>query len=375
MAHAIDTTTGRPAIAYVGETPWHGLGHSLEAGASIETWQQAAGMDWNVLRSKVRFATSCNPEVLSLWEKQHVLFRSDTHAPLGVVSDRYNIVQPKQVLEFFRDLTESAGFALETAGCLFDGRRFWGLARATADVAMVDAADKVGGYVLLSTSADGTLSTTARFTTIRVVCNNTLSMAIRKSIKGEAAKEVFTLPHSAEFNASDAKAHLGLGKPDEIRSGFSDAMDQLRKLAATRVSATDMAEATLQLFGHDPSTMTPKEIDKAAKTRAAATIGDMAVTGRGLIGAELRGGSNTAWGWLNAVTQYVDHTARTKTQDLRLDSAWFGRGDALKRRATLIAQEMADGSITFVEQAADAGDEIDGSSLLDAVLAATPAMA
>lgn len=374
MAHELDMTTGRPAMAYVGNKPWHGLGENLAAGASIETWQAAAGMAWKVLRSKVRFATSCNPETLVTWDKQHVLFRSDTKAPLGVVSDRYNIVQPKEVLEFFRDLTESAGFALETAGCIFDGRRFWGLARVTADVAMADARDKVGGYVLLSTSADGTLSTTARFTTIRVVCNNTLSMALRKGVDGKAAKDVFSLPHNAEFNADDAKAHLGLSRPDEIRSGFADAMDQLRRLASTRATGPDMADATLRLFGHDPSSMTPKEIEKAAKSKAVATIGDMAVTGKGLVGADLKGGHGTAWGWLNAVTQFVDHQARTKNQDLRLDSAWFGRGDALKRKATLIAQQMADGSVTFIEQTAETPDA-GASSLLDDILAATPANA
>ncbi len=148
MAHEIDFSTGRAAMAYVGETPWHGLGQNLQPGADIETWQQAAGMDWRVLRSKVRFATSCNPEVLTVWDKQHVLFRSDTKAPLGVVSHKYQIVQPKQVLEFFRDLVAEAGFALETAGCLFDGRRFWALARVTSDVGMVDAADDEGGSLL-----------------------------------------------------------------------------------------------------------------------------------------------------------------------------------------------------------------------------------
>lgn len=368
MAHEIDMTTGRAAMAYVGETPWHGLGHRLPEGASIETWQVAAGMDWKVLRSRVRFATSCNPEVLTTWDKQHVLFRSDTHQPLGVVSDRYNIVQPQQVLEFFRDLVESAGFALETAGCLFDGRRFWALARVTQDIKMLDGRDTVGGYILLSTSADGTQATTARRTMIRVVCNNTLTAAFREG------KSIFSLTHHAEFNPDDARSQLGIDKPDEVRGGFEEAMDQLRRLAAKRVTSTDMADATLRLFGHDPSTMTPKEIDKAAKAKPVAAIGDMAVTGRGLIGADLRGGQGTAWGWLNAVTQYVDHQAKTKTQDLRLDSAWFGRGDQLKRKALLIAQQMADGSIQFVEQDESAVEPAD-SSLLDDVIAATPAMA
>lgn len=374
MAHQIDFSTGRAAMAYVGATPWHSLGERLQPGAEIETWLRAAGMDWRVLRSKVRFATSCNPETLTVWDKQHVLFRSDTRAPLGVVSSRYQIVQPKEVLEFFRDLVADAGFELETAGCLFDGRRFWGLARVTSDESMVDANDKVGGFLLLSTSADGTLATSARFTTVRVVCNNTLSVAIGTANGRKQRRDdgVYTLPHSAAFDAKTAHTALGLRKPDEVKSGFADAMAQLRKLATVRVDAAAMADATLRLFDHDPQNMTPSEIEKAAKGRVISEIGEMAVSGRGLIGADLRGGHGTAWGWLNAVTQYVDHKARSKTQDLRIDSAWFGRGDALKRRAHMIAQKMADGSIEFLEQDAPADGNPAGGSLLDEVIAATP---
>lgn len=362
MAHEIDMTTGRPAMAYVGNTPWHGLGQSLAAGATIEEWQQAAGMDWRIKRSRIRFATSCNPEEIAMWEDMNVLFRSDTKAPLGVVSKRYQIVQPKAVLEFFRDLTEGAGFVLETAGCLFDGKRFWALARATADVAILDAKDKVGGFLLLSTSADGTLATTARFTTVRVVCNNTLSAAI-------GGKASYSLTHHAEFNAGTAKQAMGLVTADKVQGGFAEVMDGLRRLAATRVTPLDMADATMRLFGHQPSTMTEAQIAKAAKAKPLAAIGELAVTGDGLVGANLAGGHGTAWGWLSAVTQYVDHQARSKTQDLRLNSAWFGPGDTLKRKALSIAQEMADGSVTFVER--EQTDEEFEGDILGAVLDAT----
>ena len=341
MAHQIDMTTGRPAMAYVGNKPWHGLGEQLAQGATIEEWIAAARMGFEIKRSAVHFQTE-GSNAMDTWEARNVLYRGDTGRPLGVVSNKYQIVQPTQVLEFFRDLTEDMGFVMETAGVLFDGGRFWALERVTADVAMLDSRDKVGGYLLLSTSADGTLATTARFTTIRVVCNNTLSVAI----DGKAA---YTLSHAGEFDADRAKAAIGI-KGDTLREGFGEAMDGLRKLGSKTMTLNDTIEATMRLFDYDMSKMTPAEIAKAAKGRAVKAIGDMAITGAGLVGADLKGGQGTAWGWLNAVTQHVDHMTGNRTQDRRLDSAWFGQGNALKRKALMIAQEMADGSVQFVER-------------------------
>lgn len=110
-------------MAYVGATPWHGLGQRLESGASIDEWLAAAGMNFTVERSPVLFAHGMLKMDITTWGEKHVLYRDDTLAPLGVVSDSYQIVQPAQVLEFFRDLTAEAGFTLETAGVLFGGRR------------------------------------------------------------------------------------------------------------------------------------------------------------------------------------------------------------------------------------------------------------
>lgn len=243
-------------------------------------------------------------------------------------------MQPKQVLEFFRDLTGEAGFALETAGCLFDGRRFWALARVTGDVAMVDPQDKVGGFLLLSTSADGTLATNARFTTIRVVCNNTLRVAIN----GVAG---YSLSHAADFNPDVAKEALGI-KRDTLVGGFMGSMDLLRKLARSPMTQAAMGDATLRLFNPDLDTMSEADRAKAAKARQVQQVKDLA-SGIGLIGANMRGATGTAWAWLNAVTQHVDHSDRSRILDRRLDSAWFGPGDALKRRAMGIATEMTTG--------------------------------
>jgi len=147
---------GKAEMAYVGETPWHGLGNVLKPGASISTWIKEAGMDWSVERTPVLFDSG--RAGTKSWDDNHVLFRSDSRKPLAVVSDGYQIVQPGQVMEFFRELCETNKMTMETAGTLFGGRRYWALAR-TGHQFTIGMKDIVKQYVLLATSCDGSMAT------------------------------------------------------------------------------------------------------------------------------------------------------------------------------------------------------------------------
>ncbi|VFT09586.1 phage/plasmid-like protein [Pseudomonas aeruginosa] len=125
MAHLIER------MAYVGEAPWHGLGSRLSPKQPLEVWQHEAGMDWQIQESPVHFKADAVGHLGSIhsFPEQKVLYRSDTKEPLSVVSQRYQVVQPREVLEFYRDLTQVSGYELETAGVLKGGRKFWALAR------------------------------------------------------------------------------------------------------------------------------------------------------------------------------------------------------------------------------------------------------
>ena len=173
MAHLVEQ------MAYVGATPWHGLGNRLTQKQPLEVWQREAGMNWQIQESPVHFKadTVGNLGTIQSFPEQKVLYRSDTKSPLSVVSNRYQVVQPREVLEFYRDLTEVSGYELETAGILKGGRKFWALAR-TGQTTALKGNDQVNGYLLLATSCDGTLATSATPTTVRVVCNNTLTISL-----------------------------------------------------------------------------------------------------------------------------------------------------------------------------------------------------
>lgn len=306
---------GKAEMAYVGELPWHGLGEKLEQGASIEEWQVSAGMDWRIQRSMVRYVPGAGKDFITLPD-QHVLFRNDTGLALGIVSDKFKVVQPAQVLEFFRDLVETAGFQLTTAGTLFEGRRFWAQAEIGAE-GIVVGDDVVKGKLLLATAADGTLKTTARNCAERVVCNNTLSIAL-----GEKGRHEVAISHRSRFDPKAVKTQFGLAA-----NGFNMFMVQARQLSK-RSLTTEKAEAFVETLLTATKIVTHDDV-RASKAYQQ-IMGLFEGAGKG---ATLRGVEGTLWGVTNAVTEYVDHLARAATQSNRLSSAWFGRGDALKSEA------------------------------------------
>lgn len=327
MAHEITIrANGKAEMAFVeGTKPWHGLGDELRSGAPIEEWIPAAGMDWSIRRSKVRYATERDGAGVLEYPDQHVLFRSDTKAPLGLVSPKYKVVQPREVLEFFRDLTEENGFTLTTAGTLFGGKRMWGLA-SIGENAVIAGRDQVGGYLLLSTSCDGSLPTTARFTTVCVVCNNTLSMALR----GDPAQ--VTISHRLEFDHNRVKDELGVA-----RGRFHEFMANARELSHKPVDIEQAEVLTASLLT-GASTLVPHDLlvdDKVRNSHNFKRI--MALFNGDGMGSKLDGRAGTAWGWVNAVTENVDHHAKAMTDSHRLNSAWFGAGDKTKTEALQLA--------------------------------------
>ena len=330
MAHMIDQTTGRNAIAYVGETPWHGLGQSLTQGADIETWRREAGLAFDVVSAPVQYM---NGE-MHTFKGRNVLYRNDTNAPLSVVSDKYRIVQPAEVLSFFDKLVKSAGFTLETAGVIDGGKKVWGLAKVH-DGAPVIGHDVVRPYVLLATSFDGSLSTTGKFTAVRVVCNNTLTMSAGgggmantgqtevDKTQGAVVQSV-RITHSERFDGEAVRQQLGI-----VVNAFDRFLVESRLLAETRLTAKDADSLTFDLVA--PTINPPKgqPLPDIRLTRSYKRI--MELFCGGSIGYDLSGGAN-AWGWVNAVTQLVDHE-RGRSDSTRMNSAWFGTGETLKNRA------------------------------------------
>lgn len=328
MSHDIDFSTGKPAMAYVGEEPWHGLGEKLPEGQPIEVWIEAARLNWDLQRMPVQYLVN---GALRTMTHRFVLARSDTHEALSVVSSDYSIVQPREVLEFYRDLVSSYGYTLETAGALNGGRKVWGLAR-TGRNARLDSGkgkrDGIAAYLLLATSCDKTLATTAAFTSIRVVCQNTLTFAIDDV--ADHSRRHIKVPHTRRFDPSHIKEELGL-----IDKAWEAFILRVRRMAAETM--------TLAQAGNFFERLLRSKDEKPLSPRAQRDCNSL----RGLFasapGQDLSATKETIWGAVNAVTYFVDHVRPSEAGD-RLDSAWFGAGNTLKDKAWDLASEIVESS-------------------------------
>ena len=308
MAHEISS------IAYTGATPWHGLGNHLSEHQPLQIWLKEAGMDWTIEQSDVLFNVDSSALHIRPYADSKVLFRSDSLAPLSVVSNRYQVVQPHEVLNFYKDLVSVGGFELETAGVLKGGKKLWALAK-TCQEAKIKGNDRIKAYLLLATSCDGTLCTTAQFTSVRVVCNNTLQMATRDSTG--AVK----VPHSTKFDPAQVKEALGIGF-----ANWDAFMTNLKQLSQRTVSPEE-ADGFIRTALNEPEFTDDNVLGSKIFQKVSSLY-----LGEGM-GSELSSTSGTAWGLVNAMTEYVDHHRRARNQDNRLDSAWFGQGALLKQKA------------------------------------------
>lgn len=319
MAHQISFVGNKAQYAST-QREWHGLGQLMPIGATIEEWQAQAGMDYEIKRSRIRYATEMvNPTDaignLKTIDEKLVLFRSDTGAALGVVSDSYKVVQPAAVLEFFREWADKGGVTIESAGVLFGGKRYFATAKLADAVSVDGGRDRIVPYALLSTSADGTLATRLDWTTVRTVCNNTLSMALK-------GKSAFKVSHRSVFNPDDARDAV-----EAANEEFSAFMQTARDLAKIKLTVQDAEDVTVKLLA--------KASDEVARESAAFGKIMALFNGEGK-GSNFDTAHETAWGWLNAVTEYADHWVRARTDENRKASALWGPGDALKQKAVAL---------------------------------------
>lgn len=347
MAHAINIrTNGKAEMAYIGQTPWHGLGQQVTEGASIGVWAHEAGMDWQALDGVPEVHGPINGEAdngydMVAFSDFKGLYRSDTLAPLSIVSQRYQVVQPRDVLEFFRDLTEGGGWHIHTAGVLHGGRKLWAMASNGQGADILRSRkrgaqrDTINQNLLLATSLDGSMKTTCALTAVRVVCANTLALALQDN--GEKVQ----ISHRTQFDAQAIKRALGVSQ-----ESFEAFMQSAREMAETPIALDESLEVLRRIFGvFTPAAETSQAwlgdlsaVLKGSKPEAEATKDSHSVyrclelaqgAGRG---ADMITAKGTRWGLFNAVTQHVDHEMG-RTPDTRLDSAWFGRGNGFKQLA------------------------------------------
>src|SRR3990167_6409704 len=329
MAHRISKVGNTDEMFYTGDTTWHGLGQKLDGAATSKEAIEAAHLDWKVGVYPVYYQTP-DGKMHEAKEKGAIV-REDTGVLFNIMSKRYTPVINSTAFGFFDNVVAAGEAVYHTAGALDEGRRIWILAKLGGEfkVAKDDVVEK---YVLLANSHDGSEALTMMVTPIRVVCHNTLSIALSNT-----KTDRFYARHTIKVMDRAVQARQLLGLTEEYFKNFKAASE---RLVAQKIKGKELEEM-LKWTLH---TIDAKEFDKqhAAKKVAIEEISRLFEHGRG---AEMVGAKGTAWGLYNAVGEFVDwsrpagkgvKTLGVSTKDVvsqRLDSAWFGSGADLKQRS------------------------------------------
>lgn len=327
MAHKVET------MAYNRrEVPWHGLGMPVDDSVTPQKMLVAAGLNWGVDTAPVEFRVTPKGEPRK-WGKDldhHVMYRTDTGAPLDIVGNRYQPVQNAEVLEFFQEYVHAGEAVLETAGSLQGGKYIWALARMGDEFNAGGRGaqeDTVRQYVLLMNPHQYGKGMILKRTDVRTVCWNTLTAALKD---GNADIRLW---HNRAFDAraqDEAKRRLGIA-----RDQFKAFKKEVKILTETEVTE-EKAVILLNRIWAGPEA--EKVTDRELLTRRPARALELFL-GEGA-GSRLSSASGTAWGLLNAVTEYMDHEYG-RSQENRLSHVWLGGGEKVKRDAKALLLELA----------------------------------
>jgi phage/plasmid-like protein (TIGR03299 family) len=308
------------SIFYVGDMPWHREGVGLKEPPDSETAIRCAGLNWRV--SKVRLFTEFGDHPVP---NCFGVMRSDNYEILGVVGNDYTPLQNSDAFRFFDPLIDGKFLEYETAGALGAGEIVWVLAKVKRSPSFfINGRDEIEKYLLLSNSHDGSSAVGIKFTPIRVVCQNTLNLALSH---GETTR----IQHlTGMFKKLDDVRVVA----EDICRIYSNAEDLFRKMAKK-----DFPEEQARAYFADlfpvPDESQIKTDDQHRKRESILNIrnGLMEFFHYGC-GVREFGVGNTLWAAYNAVTQYVDHPVNYRLGNNRLvKRIWFGDGEKIKVRA------------------------------------------
>lgn len=316
MAHMVET------MAYAGQVPWHGLGVAVSNDLTPAQMMQKAGLDWRVDEVDC-FIKTRNGDVKT---GQKALVRSTDDRILTTVGENWNPVQNSDAFEFFSEYVMAGDMEMHTAGSLKDGQMVWALAKVKESFELFKG-DTVESYLLFSNPHQYGKSIDIRFTPIRVVCNNTLTL----SLDSKTEKSV-RVGHRVEFDPSSVKEALGIA---------SKKMNTYKEMAQFLGSKRYTSDNVIEFFNE----VFPRTADKRVQGKALA-LDTLSRNAKLCYDAlEQQPGSEFAegswWQAFNAVTFVTDHV-QGRNADNRLYSNWFGGNEMRKRNAINKAVEYAE---------------------------------
>ena len=330
MSHELDISTGQPAVFVTGTPAWHKLGQVVANAVTSAQAIELARLNWEVEQWELKaFDRELGKEALV--RNKYANVRKDTGTVLGVVSDHYRIFQNKDCFDFMDSLVADKLAMFETAGALKDGRVVWMLARIPTEY-RAGTDDAIQPYILLTNSHDGSKALRLFPTTIRVVCQNTLNLALRDGL-GEG----ISIRHrpSLSERVSEAREKLGI-----IHARFDQFDAELHTMLDKQMTGGELE----RYF----NASVPPTTGKRAEMRRRKIFHQFQSNFTNATNT-LPGVTGTAWAAYNAVSQYFDHQRSFKgansleKADHQLESIWFGSSHHAKQEAYQRALTLAAG--------------------------------
>jgi phage/plasmid-like protein (TIGR03299 family) len=321
MAHNIDS------MAYYGQKPWHGLGVEIPLHIDAASMIKAAGLDWEVQMRPAPGADidkngKANRYVLVRMPRQN---KEEPEILLGVVTDRYRPLQNVEAFQFFDPVVGNKKSFFETAGSLGQGERVWVMARMP-DAMRIVRDDECYNYLLLSNTHTGAGPVSVKFTSVRVVCQNTLMLAMKDGQKS------YIVRHSKNmlYRLDELSEFISI-----MQEVFLNAAQEFKRLAKVQMIQGRMNKYLEALFP-----LTDSQKKKNITPPKWMHIKEVFESRPDLQMAGVRG---TLWGAYNAVVAFEDYRQlkQEEPRDQRLERTWFGSGAELKQKALEKANELA----------------------------------
>lgn len=277
---------------YTREKPWHGLGTLVAEAPESREALRIAGLNWKVLQEPVYTE---NDELIQGYKAN---VRDSDRKILGVVTDRYKVIQNEEAFAF-TDALLGEGVRYETAGSLQEGRRVWLLARLPREY--IIAGERISPYMVFSNTHDGSGAVKTALTPIRVVCNNTLNLALR------TAKRSWSMIHTGDISGKIEEAKNTLFLADEYMSALGKEFENLRGIRLSEKQAMDYIEILLPV----EENFTPQQKRGIERLRE-----DMRM--RYFDAPDLKDVGNNGYRLVNAVSDFATHsTPRRKTANYK----------------------------------------------------------
>jgi phage/plasmid-like protein (TIGR03299 family) len=326
MAHGFEDNN---SFFSVKKRPWHKFGTVVEEAPSIEEGIKLAGLNWNVELDDLY-----TPDNIKVPSKAAYRMLNDKKHILGVVGSNYRPLQNVEAFDWFQPYLESGLVSLETAGCLFSGKKVFILAKIKDANLQVCEGDEVERFILLSNSHDGTTSARVGFTPVRAVCNNTLKMAEEHELS-----QLIRVRHTTKIldNLQELRNIMDL-----VNINFKTTVEHYKCLYYTDINSADLENYVQQVFStksldkmFESTEEDEKEQIEQARTRLLNRVEEI---------FELDPARGTLWGAYNAAQGYIQHVRGTEktSEDSRYQNLWFGDGDRLNRKALSVALSLVD---------------------------------